>query len=80
MPTHGPKLQALTDLGKTEGGRKGFGSSQPFGDQGQFGCPGRIAVPSIHFSVYALCRCCIARLLGQMCQDLELMTRHSIEP
>ena len=65
VPTHGPKLQALTDLGKTEEERKGFGSSRPFGDQGQFGCPGRIAVPSIHFSVYgcvnAALRVCWAR-------------------
>ena len=45
LPTHGPKLQALTDLGKTEGERKGFGSSQPFGDQGQFGCPAELQSP-----------------------------------
>ena len=80
VPTHGPKLQALTDLGKTEGERKGFGSSRPFGDQGQFGCPGRIAIPSIHLSVYGLCQCCIACLLGQIFQHLELMTGDSIEP
>ena len=64
VPTHGPKLQALTDPGKTEEERKGFGSSRPFGDQGQFGCPGRIEIPSIHLSVYGLCQCCIACLLG----------------
>ena len=80
LPTHGPKPQALTDLGKTEGERKGFGSSRPFGDQGQFGCPGRIAIPSIHLSVYGFCQCCIACLLGLIFQHLELMTGDSIEP
>ena len=38
-PPNGPKLQALTDLGKTEVERKGFCSSRPFanfGNQGRF--------------------------------------------
>jgi len=47
FPLNIPKLHALTDLGKMEAERKGFGSSQPFGDQGQIACPGRIAIPSI---------------------------------
>ena len=80
VSTRGPKLQALTDLGKTEGERKGFSSSRPFGDQGQFGCPGRNAIPSSHPSVYGLCQRCIACSLARICQHIETMTRDCIQP